>query len=43
MNNKKVFLYEVLESTDDLRSIFAGHIHVKKLMEFGKFIEVFYC
>ena len=31
MNNKKVFVYGLLESTNDLRSIFVGHIDFKKL------------
>ena len=33
MNNKKVFVYGLLESTNDLRSIFVGHIDFKKLMK----------
>ena len=31
MNNKQVLVYGLLESTNDLRSIFVGHIHFKKL------------
>ena len=30
-------IYGLLESTDDLRSIFVGHIYFKKLMKFRKF------
>ena len=41
MNNKQVLGYGLLESTNDLRSIFVGHIHSKKLMKFRKFIEIF--
>ena len=43
MNNKQVIVYGLLESTNDLRSIFVGHIHFKKLMKFRKFIEIFHC
>ena len=43
MNNKQVLGYGLLESTNDLRSIFVGHIHSKKLMKFRKFIEIFHC
>ena len=43
MNNKQVFAYGLLLSTNDLRSIFVGHIHFKKLMKFRKFIEIFHC
>ena len=43
MNNKQVLVYGLLESTNDLRSIFVGHIHFKKLMKFRKFIEIFHC
>ena len=43
MNNKQVLVYGLLESTNDLRSIFVGHIHSKKLMKFRKFIEIFHC
>ena len=42
MNNKQVLTNGVLESTNDLRSVFVGHIHFKKLMKFQKFIEIFY-
>ena len=31
MNNKQVLVFILLESTNDLRSIFVGHIHFKKL------------
>ena len=41
MNNKQVLSYAVLESTNDLRSVFVGHI--KKLMKFRKFVEIFHC
>ena len=41
MNNKQVLVYEVLESTNDLRSMFVVHINFKKLMKFWKFIEIF--
>ena len=43
MNNKQVLFYGVIESTNDLRSIFVGHIHFKKLMKLRKFIEIFHC
>ena len=43
MNNKQVLIYVVLESTNDLRSVFVGHIYFKKLMKFRKFIETFRC
>ena len=33
MSNKQVLVYEVWESTNDLRSVFLGHIHLKKLMK----------
>ena len=33
----------VLESRNDLRSVFVGHIHFKKLTKFRKFIEIFHC
>ena len=36
MNNKKVFVYRLLESTNDLRSIFVGHIHFIKNDEISK-------
>ena len=41
MNNKQVLVYRVLESTKDLRNVFVGHIHFKKLMKSQKFIEIF--
>ena len=31
MNNKQIVIYGVLESTNDLRSVFVGHIHFQKL------------
>ena len=37
MSNKQVFIYEVLESINDSRSVFVGHIHFKKLTKFQKF------
>ena len=43
MSNKQVLVYGVLESTNDLRSVFVGHIHFKKLTKFRKFIETFHC
>ena len=43
MNNKQVLVYGALESTNDLRSVFVGHIYFKKLMKFQKFIEIFRC
>ena len=43
MSNKQVLVYGVLESTNNLRSAFVGHIHFKKLMKFRKFIGIFYC
>ena len=42
MNNKQVIVDGVLESTNDLRSVFVGHNHFKKLMKFWKFIEIFH-
>ena len=51
MNNKQVLVYGVLESTNDLRSVFVGHIYFKKLMgqlnykkpfELRSFSEIFY-
>ena len=43
MNNKQVIVYGLLECTNDLKSIFLGHIHFKKLMKFQKVIEMFHC
>ena len=43
MSNKLVLVYGMLESTNDLKSVFVGHIHFKKLMKFQKFIEIFHC
>ena len=31
---QQVLAYGVLEATNDLRSIYVGHIHFKKLMKF---------
>ena len=41
MNNKQVLVheYELLESTNHLRSIFMGHIHLKKLMNFENLLK----
>ena len=36
MNNKQVLVYGLSESTNDLRSIFVEHIHLKKLVKFRK-------
>ena len=43
MNNKQVLVheYELLESTSHLRSIFMGHIHLKKLMNFENLLKYF--
>ena len=44
MNNKQVLAFILLKSTNDLKSIFVGHIHFKKLTKCQKFIEIFhYC
>ena len=43
MSNKKVLIYGVLESKNDLRNIFFGTHYFKKLMKSRKFIEIFYC
>ena len=43
INNKQVLACGVLESTNDLRSVFVGHIDIKKRMKFRKFIEIFHC
>ena len=32
MNDKQVLVYGVLQSTNDLRGVFVGHIHFKKLI-----------
>ena len=42
MSNKQVIVYGVSQTTNDLRSVFVGHIHFKKLMKFRKFIEIFH-
>ena len=34
MNNKQVLVHGLLEPTNDLGSIFVGHIHFKKLTKF---------
>ena len=34
MKNKQVLVYGLLQSINDLRSNFVGHIHFKKLMKF---------
>ena len=41
MNNKQVLVYGLLELKNDLRSIFVGQIHFKKLMKFRKYVEIF--
>ena len=41
MNNKQVLIYGVLESTIDLRSIFVGHINLKKLLNFENWSKCF--
>ena len=43
MNDKQVLFheYELLESTNNLRSIFMGHIHLKKLMNFENLLKYF--
>ena len=43
MSNKQVLVYGLLESTNDLRSIFVRHILFKKLLKFRKFLEIFHC
>ena len=43
MYNKQVLVYGKLESTNDLRSVFVGHIHFIKLMKLRKCIEIFHC
>ena len=44
MNNKQVLVHELLEPTNDLRSILVGHIHFSKLTKFQKFTGIFhYC
>ena len=40
MNNKQVIVYGLLESTNDLRSIFVEHIYFKKLMKLQKCVEI---
>ena len=40
---QQVLVYRLLESTKDLRSISVGHIQFKKLKNFPKFIEIYYC
>ena len=40
---KTSFIIMDCESTNDLRSIFVGHIHFKKLIKFQKFSEIFHC
>ena len=43
MKNKEVLVYGMLETTNDLQSIFVGHMLFKKVMKFRKFIEIFHC
>ena len=40
--SNKVLIYGVLESTNNLRSVFVGHIHFKKVMKFRKLIKIFH-
>ena len=41
MKNKQVLLYGLLESTNNLGSVFVGHIHFKKLMNFENLLKYF--
>ena len=41
LNNKQGLVYGVLESTNDLRSISAGHIHFKKLRNLENLLKYF--
>ena len=41
MNNKQLLVYGVLGSTNDLRSVFVGHIYFKKLMNFENLLKYF--
>ena len=41
MNNKQILVYGLLESTNDLRSSFVGHIHFEKLMNFKNLLKYF--
>ena len=41
MNNKQVLVYGLLESTSDWGSVFVGHIHFKKLMNFENLLKYF--
>ena len=43
MNNKQVFVYLVLVSKNDLRSVFLGHIYFKELKKFQKLVEICHC
>ena len=43
MNIKQVLFYGLLESTNDLRSVFVVYMHFEKLIKFRKFIEIFHC
>ena len=43
MSNKQALVYGVLESANDLRSVFVRHSHFKKPTKFRKFIELFHC
>ena len=42
MNNKQVLVYGVLESRNNLKNVFVGHIQFKKLLN-SSFSEIFYC
>ena len=41
MNSKEVLVYGVLESRNDLRSVFVGQIRFKKLMKFQNLLKYF--
>ena len=44
MSNKEVLILGLLEPGNDLRSIFVGQIHFKKLIiKFWEFTEIFHC
>ena len=41
MNNKQVLVYGLPESTNDLRKIFVGHIHLRNLWNFENLLKYF--
>ena len=41
MNSKQALVYGVLESRNDLRSVFVGQIRFKKLMKFQNLLKYF--